>query len=168
VLDDELTRAMLRSVLDPLLPSYEVREYHDVAIDATPEAAIAAALALRVASDPIVAALFRLRGIRGGELSFKAFFTQLGLAPVVQTDRSFICVGALSGIRIAFALCATERGDGGSRLATETRVQALSPIARRRFRMYWLVVGPFSALIRRRWLAAARHDAERAAHLASR
>jgi hypothetical protein len=27
-------------------------------------------------------------------------------------------------------------------------------VARRSFRRYWLVVGPFSALIRRRWLAA--------------
>src|SRR4051812_34915160 len=87
---------MLRSVLDPVLPSHEVREYHDVAIDATPEAAMAAVLAMRVASDPIVAVLFGLRGIRGGELSFKAFFSQLGLAPVVQTGRAFICVGDLS------------------------------------------------------------------------
>jgi hypothetical protein len=50
--------------------------------------------------------------------------------------------------------------DGRSRLSTETRIAAVDAGALRRFRAYWLVVGPFSALIRRRWLAAVRRDAE--------
>jgi hypothetical protein len=33
-------------------------------------------------------------------------------------------------------------------------VHALTPRARRLFRLYWLAIGPFSALIRRRWLKA--------------
>lgn len=32
--------------------------------------------------------------------------------------------------------------------------------SRRRFRAYWLVVRPFSGLVRRSWLAAARRRAE--------
>jgi hypothetical protein len=40
-------------------------------------------------------------------------------------------------------------------LGTETRVAAMDAKSRRAFRRYWLAVGPFSALIRRRWLAAA-------------
>jgi hypothetical protein len=50
---------------------------------------------------------------------------------------------------------------GGSRLTTETRVTALDDHARRAFRLYWLAIGPFSALIRRRWLAAAMASAKR-------
>lgn len=151
---------MLRSVLDPVLPSYEVREYHDIAVRTSPEAAVAAALALRAASDPIVATLFWLRRIPGGELPFREFFSRLGLKPVVSTDRAFVGVGDLFGVRIAFGIWAEARGDHGARLATETRVHARSATARRRFRLYWLVVGPFSALIRRRWLSAARRAAE--------
>jgi membrane protein implicated in regulation of membrane protease activity len=45
------------------------------------------------------------------------------------------------------------------RLSTETRVQVPSA-SRRRFRRYWCVVRPFSGLIRRRVLAAARRRAE--------
>ena len=121
---------------------------------------MAAALALRAASDPIVATLFRLRGVPGGGLPFKAFFARLGLAPVIETDRAFVGVGDLYGVRIAFGIWADDR-ENGVRLATETRVLALNPKARWRFRLYWLVVGPFSALIRRRWLSAARRAAER-------
>ena len=52
---------------------------------------------------------------------------------------------------------------GGARLSTETRVLAADARARRLFRLYWLVVGPFSALIRRRWLAATMASAKRSA-----
>jgi hypothetical protein len=160
VLDDESSRAMLRGVLDPVLATYEVREYHDIAVRASPQAALAAALGLRAASDPIVATLFWLRGIPGGELRFQEFFLRLGLDPAVSTDRAFVGVGDLLGVRIAFGIWAEARGRNGARLATETRVHALSATAGRRFRLYWLVVGPFSALIRRRWLSAARRAAE--------
>src|SRR6266568_8960026 len=67
----------------------------------------------------------------------------------------------LPRVTIAFGIWAVPLGPaGGTRLATETRVHATDSAARRRFRLYWFVVGPFSALIRRRWLAAARRAAE--------
>lgn len=43
----------------------------------------------------------------------------------------------------------------GERLTTETRVHATDAMSRRRFGRYWLVVAPFSGLIRRVWLRAA-------------
>lgn len=151
---------MLRPVLDPVLPSYEVREYHEIAVAASPEVVLAAALGLPAAHDPVVAALFWLRRIPDGHLPLREFFPRLGLKPVVSTDRAFVGAGDLFGVSIAFGIWAEARGEGEARLATETRVHALSVAARRRFRLYWLVVGPFSALIRRRWLAAARRAAE--------
>jgi hypothetical protein len=48
----------------------------------------------------------------------------------------------------------TPDGAGGSRVSTETRVFATSDAARRRFAMYWRVIYPGSALIRRMWLRA--------------
>jgi hypothetical protein len=49
------------------------------------------------------------------------------------------------------------RGDeqaGWTRLFSETSAKASDEKAARRFRLYWLFVGPFSKLIRRRWLRA--------------
>jgi hypothetical protein len=51
--------------------------------------------------------------------------------------------------------------DGGTLLTTETRIQGTDEVARRRFRRYWRVVMPGSALIRRAWLRAIRRRAER-------
>jgi hypothetical protein len=39
-------------------------------------------------------------------------------------------------------------------LTTETRVLLTDDGSRRAFRRYWLVIRPFSGVIRRRWLAA--------------
>ena len=50
---------------------------------------------------------------------------------------------------------------GGSRLETETRIQATDQSARRRFAVYWRIVGFGSALVRRDVLRAARKRAER-------
>jgi len=58
-------------------------------------------------------------------------------------------------VRIAVEISAVSAGPAASVLATETRVAAMDPASRRAFRAYWLAVGPFSALIRRRWLRAA-------------
>ncbi len=55
------------------------------------------------------------------------------------------------------ALSFLVRAEGrGSRLVTETRIQATDPSAGRSFRRYWRLVRPGSGLIRRSWLAAVR------------
>jgi len=52
-----------------------------------------------------------------------------------------------------------EAGTDGCTLSTETRIWATDESARRRFGMYWRVIYPGSALIRRMWLRAIRKRA---------
>jgi hypothetical protein len=47
---------------------------------------------------------------------------------------------------------------GQTRLSTETRVVCFGTGARRLFRTYWLLVGPFSGWIRRSWLAQVKRQ----------
>jgi hypothetical protein len=53
-----------------------------------------------------------------------------------------------------------EESGAGCRVRTETRVNATSPDARRKFAAYWRVIYPGSALIRRMWLRAIKKRAE--------
>jgi hypothetical protein len=55
-----------------------------------------------------------------------------------------------------------DQGDGTCRLTTETRVFATDPATARRFAVYWRLIYPGSALIRRMWLDAIRRRAEAA------
>jgi hypothetical protein len=52
-------------------------------------------------------------------------------------------------------------GAGGSIVTTETRVHATDPRSARRFAMYWRIIQPGSAFIRRMWLRAIQQRAER-------
>jgi hypothetical protein len=49
--------------------------------------------------------------------------------------------------------------DGTTRLSTETRVRCLDAPSRRRFRLYWWVIRPFSGLIRLALLRAVAREA---------
>ncbi len=156
--------------LDDLMPDYDARERHERRVPASPEDAVAAALGIPVAPDGLVLTLFRLRGLPGGG-SVLGALRAIGLAPLVE-EPACVVLGA-SGrpwsprarlarfdaagpgtVRIAVEISAAAAAEG-SVLCTETRVAAVDAAARRAFRAYWLAVGPFSALVRRRWLAAA-------------
>ena len=156
--------------LDRWLPEFDVHELHEIHVAATAETAFAAALGIPVAPDALMRTLFRLRGLPTGG-SLEGAMRAIGFVELERSPTSLVLGGAgrpwspLAGlvawekagegqVRMAFALWAEAEGDG-ARLATETRVLALGESPRKRFRRYWLAVGPFSALIRRRWLKAA-------------
>ena len=147
------------ALIDDVLPHYDAHEFHSVASSRT----IEDALAEPVAGDPVTRLLFRLRGVPVtgtiGEL-----FGRLRFEELARNENEIVVGGAGTpwrsggGIRpLADARAGTVRivvnfiADG-ERLSTETRIEAVDDAARRAFLRYWRVVGPFSALIRRRWL----------------
>jgi hypothetical protein len=156
------------------LPEYDVRTRHEIAVDASPEQALAAAKAVTTSEAPLLRFLFRLRGLRArgdrpiwdamAGASFRPFDadTLVGLG---RPWRPWERLHPRDGDFRAFAepgwakLAMEFRAEDG-RLVTETRVQLTDDAARRSFRRYWLVVGPFSGLVRRSWLKAARRRAE--------
>lgn len=137
--------------LDRHLPQFDVNEVHEIALDMPPEVALERVLALPVTPDWLVRSLFRLRGLRGIDVPLERFAIEvLGLEMVERTSTTAVAAGRLRWQRVAIVLEAVPQPPVGSRLITETRVADVD----RGFRMYWLVVGPFSALIRCRWLRA--------------
>lgn len=70
-----------------------------------------------------------------------------GLEGFSAFDRPRFC-------RVAVSVEAHPEEDG-VRLTTETRVAATDDDARRRFGRYWMLIRPFSGVIRRGWLRAA-------------
>jgi len=65
--------------------------------------------------------------------------------------------------KVAANFLVTRLGPGTSRLSTETRVQCLGPQAKREFQRYWLMIRPFSGLIRLEWLRLVKREAVRQA-----
>lgn len=171
-------------LIDEWLPEFDVGERHDVAVPVAPERALELALSTPVASDRIVRALVTARGMVAREATIEQFFLAHRFVVLARTPTEWVvgAVGAVwrprgglvrlddgdawrsaevPGTIKAAADFRAERVPGGSRLTTETRVKAMDERARRAFRAYWLAIGPFSALIRRRWLAAVMASAKR-------
>jgi hypothetical protein len=141
------------SLIDAWLPEFDVGERHDAVVAASPERALDLALAAPAAPDRFVAALLATRGLPARGRTIEEYLRALEFDHLGRTRTEWAAVHDGARLKIAFDF-RSEPIPGGSRLATETRVQAVDDRARRAFRLYWLAVGPFSALIRRRWLEA--------------
>ncbi len=159
------------------LPVYHHVERHAIGVAATPERTLAAAREARLDDVPAVRILFRLRGLRAAprgpiwDSLLADGFQALGEDTLVLVGRpwspkggtrrvdDFVAFAEPGYAKMAMDLRAVPDGDG-ARLETETRVFLTDAAARRRFGAYWLVVRPFSGLVRRSWLKAAKRRAE--------
>ena len=167
----------VKRVLDELLPVWHHAARYTIHVEASPERALDAARRVSAAEMPSARLLMRLRGLRparAGPLTdamVAAGFARVGEDVLVLVGRPWSLRGGLRRVddfvafdepgyaKIAFDFTAARDGSG-TRLATETRVLLTDVAARRRFAAYWLVVRPFSGLVRRSWLAAAKRRAE--------
>jgi hypothetical protein len=169
--------------LDDFLPAYEFRERHRVNVEAPRRRIDEAVRTVTVAEMPVARALFRLRGIRqrgegplvddlrraavvledeegeGLILGLVGRFWRLRPDGVrhVATPDEFVSFGRPD---VAKAVLDLRIEPGG--VSTETRVHVADRAARRKFARYWLVVRPFSGLIRIVLLRAAKRRAESA------
>jgi hypothetical protein len=157
--------------LDAALPHFDVNEVHTISLPCSPEQAIRFALSAPAAPDRFVAALFRMRGLPPAT-TIEALFDRMSLCSLTRSPTEIVFGASGTPWRLSTGLRPfSEAGPGtvrvaadiravpareGCVLSTETRVQAVDDRARRAFRLYWLVVGPFSSLIRRRWLRAVK------------
>jgi hypothetical protein len=167
------------TLLDEVLPEWHFRERHRQTTDAAPDRVFAAIAAVTLAEMPLARFLIRLRGMHaraarpvldemrdvgfamekeepGREVVFAAvgqpWKLRGGQRPQRGDFRSFAEPG--------FAKMAFNFRLDGTTLSTETRVFLTDERSRRVFMRYWLVIRPFSGLIRRVWLRAIARRAE--------
>jgi hypothetical protein len=172
--------------IDELLPAWEWRSAHATRVAAPPARAAAAARTVRGRDLPVTGLLMRIRMLgrhRSDPRPLLQSLRGIGLVVLAEEDEDVLIGGVLAPWRprgghasiasaddfrafaapgwVRVAMAFTVRPDGaGSRVATETRIAATDPAARRRFRRYWRLIGPFSGITRREMLAAIRRRAE--------
>ncbi len=170
-------------LIDYFLPDYQFREYHNCRVRCQPEIVMAALDACNLVGSPLVRALFRLRGLPTGTVTL-ARMEDIGFRVLGRQAEQELVIGLIGrfwtfsgGIhplepagfkgfnRPAFAKVATNfRAMPDSpvltRLSTETRVWCPNARIRRRFRLYWLFIRPFSGMVRIEWLRRIKKLAE--------
>ena len=170
------------TLLSEVLPEYHFRERHTRRVEAPPERVFAAVRSLTVDDSRLGHALMRLRGL-GADPSRPIFeeMGRYGFRVVAENEREVVIAAAgqpwkwRGGARASyddfrafdapgFVKMALNFAHDGRTLSTETRVYATDERARRAFRRYWLVIRPFSGLIRRLWLRAIVRRASASEH----
>ena len=164
------------TLLSDVLPEYHFAERHSLAVDAPRERIWAVARETTLGELPVVRALFRLRGLPaaaerplldlpgfgvlaeepGRELVIGAVGRPWSVRGGIVTDADFAAFAAPGYAKMAMDL-RVEHG----RVSSETRVFLTDAESRSKFARYWVVIRPFSALIRRLWLRAVARRAIR-------
>jgi hypothetical protein len=176
-------RRILNGVsLDELLPHWHFRERHRHATPASPAALLTAAEQVTWAEVPVLRNLMGVRSAgrlrRPAGSPILTDMAEIGFTVLERTGDEVV-IGALgrpwkggggpaprlieqpdpARFFVDYAepgwakMLANFRAADGE-LTTETRVLLTDEPARRAFRRYWMIIRPFSGLIRRRWLAA--------------
>jgi hypothetical protein len=188
--DNRSSASRSSSRLGELLPEFEFAERHFVRVD-SPATALAAAKDATPAEMPFLRVLFGLRSLpafvtrgrglpREGGRSLAEQMIEWGFVVLVDEADELVLgfVGQpwkLTGgsmprldaaawrsfqepgyVKAVMNFRAAETG-----LETETRVRATDEQSRRQFARYWRLIRPFSGLIRRSWLRAAKRRAAR-------
>lgn len=174
-------------LIDDFLPQYDFRERHETIVSAPPDVVRRAVGEWRPASSVLWRLLLRARGLGAPRGTLRAWAEGNGFLSLAETEDELVYgqagrfwaadergalvspqtveeFAAFDDPRYAVAVMnvrVDESAPDHTRLSTETRVRALSPGARRRFRLYWLVIRPFSGLLRRAMLAGIKRDVVR-------
>lgn len=175
---------MTGSLIDDVMPEYDVHERHELWMRADPQAAYAAVKAVSASEVRLFGPLMRLRTLGRSRRVFDAQapllgeMLKIGFMKLGERPGEEIVIGAIgrfwspTGNRPratedfgAFdepgyakaAMNFTVKPDGkGSRITTETRIVGTDAVATRKFRRYWLLIRLGSGAIRRSWLKAIR------------
>ena len=174
------------TLLDELMPSYDVAASYAATIDAPTDVVFRAVLETDLSRSFVSRLLMAVRSLgrrvapsfRFGQLPAKGAFFALASDPprevvagvigrfwrmngaVVDGNRAMFAQPLPVGMAKAAWSFRVDDDARGSRLTTETRVLCADDEARRQFLRYWVVIGPFSGIIRREALRLIRAQAQ--------
>lgn len=175
-----------QTLLDAFMPEFDVRASYRTDVRAPAAVVYRAVLETNLADSFIARVLMVMRSLgrrstatfRFGELPQRGPFFELGRDPprevvagvvgrfwalagnVYEGDKESFRQPPAPGTAKAVWNFRIEGTASGSRLSTETRVLCADAEARRQFRRYWTLIGPFSGLIRTEALRLIRNHAQ--------
>lgn len=158
--------------MDQFLSQYDVAKRYQIDIQAPVEAVYPLIRQLDVSNSALIRWLFRLRGLPQGCLNLEGL-TKTGFVILAEkppremvlglAGRFWRLAGDIQHIKAQefqafnppgyakaawnFSLHQTE--ENNTQLSTETRVYCMDERSREKFKKYWMVIGPFSGLIRK-------------------
>ena len=170
-------------LIDEFLPRYDVEARYQINVHASLTEAYSAARSLDMCNSKIVRWLYRLRGLPRRDFTIDGMlkwgfvlladnpsqelvFGLIGRfwtpTPKIQriNAEAFTAFNKPGFAKAVGNIALFAQRDGSVRVTTETRVHCLDHASRQRFSLYWLLISPFSGIIRKEWLRLIKKKAE--------
>jgi len=180
-------------LIDDFVPEFDFNEIHQTVVPAPPDAVRRAVQEWRPIESLLWRWLVRMRGLGSPNGTLRQWGEDNGFLRLAETEHEVVYGQAgrfwapnertamvsprtveefrgLTDARHAVAamnFTVEALRPARTRLYTETRLRCLGASSRRWFRLYWLVIRPFSGLLRRAMLRGIKADAIRQAHRAA-
>jgi len=170
-------------LIEQILSEYDEREYHEIQILGNPRRVYNAVRSLDFSHSSIIRHLFRLRGLPVASMRLDDLLN-VGFVVVAEVpDEEFVLglvgkfwrpTGKIEKVdavqyrefkrrgyaKAAWNFAIHQTSSDAVRLSTETRVKCTDEQSRRFFRLYWLLIGPFSGWIRKEILRGVKRKIE--------
>jgi len=169
---------------DKYLPQFDFFEKHGIQIATTPDRIFSLVDEFDLRDSKLIRFLFLLRGM-GSEMTLKKGLVNENFVELEKLPDQEVALG-LAGqfwkpqgnlqklsadefrvfdrenfVKAVWNFTLTTVGDNTTWVETETRIQCIGTKARRRFRVYWFFIKPFSGIIRMEILRLIKRKAEK-------
>ena len=172
-----------QKLIDAYLPRYSFREYHETVVNRSMATVYAAAKDFDLSKSRLIKFLFTLRGLPTRRMHLQGLLADMGftcmeenipeenligfwgkytIEPIPSTE-AFISDSIAPRIKVVWNFYLEALAANQVRLSTETRILCLTPAATVLFGLYWMLIRPFSGLIRKKMLQIIKQDSETAA-----
>ena len=167
-------------LMDKYLPHYTFNEYHEILIDSPITNVYDVAYDFDLSKSETITWLFKIRGLPTKRLNLQNFIDDIGftnldssapfenlfgfwarvkIAPIPSYE-NFINNSISPWIKVVWNFQCEALGENKTKVSTETRVLCVAPITKITFRLYWLMIKPFSGLTRKKMLKIIKEDSE--------
>ena len=167
-------------LIDKYLSHYTFNEYHEIVVDSPIANVFSVANDFDLSKSKTIAWLFKIRGLPTQRLNLQNFIDDIGftnlesnapyenligfwarvkIAPIPSYE-DFINNSISPWVKVVWNFQCEELEENKTKVSTETRVLCVAPITKITFRLYWLMIKPFSGLIRKKMLKIIKKDSE--------
>ena len=170
-----------RSLIDKYLPDYTFNEIHEIVINGPIGKVYQVAKNLDLSKSKLIVFLFKVRGLPTRRLHLPDLITDMGFTNIeerfpteiligfwvrtkieqIPTPQDFVNNTISARVKIVWNFRFSNLNSAQTKVSTETRILCVHPVTKVFFSLYWLIVRPFSGLIRIKMLQILKQDSEK-------
>ncbi len=168
------------TLIEKYLPQYTFREYHSIEVNSPVEQVYECSRDFDLSQSRVTRLLFTIRGLPTSRMNLQGFLEDMNFTSLedkapheflagfwlkkkiesVPSYEAFSNNTISAKIKTVWNFRCQEISLGTTRLSTETRVLCIDSSTKLTFGLYWLIIRPFSGLIRLEMLKIIKTDAE--------